>query len=114
MEIGKEKMEKQSHPRQILSSYGSAPIFPFSLFYFRLSNCAFLFFRCITISKILRYSRAVKPHAKRLGQILAGGLLQCRAQVIEANVLAAEQCNHLRQAAAHRLFATRILERDEK
>src|SRR5277367_2290417 len=95
-------------PVQSLAGIGR-PIFHFLFSIFR-----FLFFRSVTIAKVLRYSRAVKPHAKRLGQILPSRLLQRRPQIIEAYLLAAQQRNHLRQAAAHRRFAIRIFQRDEK
>jgi len=43
MEIGKEKMEKQIQPRQILSSYVSAPIFPFHFSIFAFLIALFYF-----------------------------------------------------------------------
>src|SRR5271154_2151144 len=95
-------------PVQSLAGIGR-PIFHFLFSIFR-----FLLFRGIAIAKVLRYPRALKPHPKRLGQILPSRLLQRRTQVAKAYFLAAQQCNHLRQAAAHRSFAIGVFERDEK
>src|ERR1700684_1262223 len=64
------------------------PHFLFSLFHFN-----FLFFCSVTIAKILRHSRAIQPHAKRLGQILPCSFLDGRAQIVGVYFLSAPQRN---------------------